>query len=134
LGCWAKYTCTCEHNFATEKWFEYQYITVTVFHFLRLIIVYFRVKRGRGEIGSRMDEPGPYLPSMHHDISDVQAEDNQKRRVVGPEKPLFLKSSSSAKSTKEKSSSKDKKKEKRKHKKKRKEESSKHRHKHRRSE
>lgn len=99
--------------------------------------MYFRVKRGRGEIGSRMDEPGPYLPSMHHDSSDVQVEDNQKRRVVGPEKPLFFKSSSSAKSTGENSSSKDKKKkekEKHKHKKKRKEERSKHRHKSRRSE
>jgi hypothetical protein len=98
--------------------------------------VYFRVKRGRGEIGSRMDEPGPYLPSMHQDITDAQAEDNQKRRVVGPEKPLFLKLSSSAKSTKEKISSKEEKKEKEKHKhkKKRKEERSKHRHRSRRSE
>jgi hypothetical protein len=68
--------------------------------------MYFRVKRGRCEIGSRMDEPGAYHPSMHRDITDVQAEDDQKQRLVGPEKILFLKSSSSAKITKEKSSSK----------------------------
>ncbi|XP_078162012.1 G patch domain protein isoform X2 [Carex rostrata] len=99
-----------------------------------------RVKRGRGEIGSRMDEPGPYLTSMHHVdyCSNVRGEDKQKRRALGPEKPLFLKSSSSEKSTKESSSSKDKKrkekKERHKHKKKRREERSKHSHKSRRSE
>ncbi|KAJ1692659.1 hypothetical protein LUZ63_009357 [Rhynchospora breviuscula] len=89
-----------------------------------------RVKRGRGEIGSRMDEPGPYLhPTDLGDSSNVRFEYEQERRVLGPEKPLSLRSSE--KNRKEKSSSKDKKKEKKeKHKRKRrKEERSKHRHK-----
>ncbi|KAJ4775319.1 G patch domain protein [Rhynchospora pubera] len=94
-----------------------------------------RVKRGRGEIGSRMDEPGPYLhPTDLSDSSNVQFEHEQARRVLGPEKPLSLRSSSE-KNRKEKSSSKDKKKKEKKEKKekhkqkKRKEERSKHRHK-----
>lgn len=59
-----------------------------------------RVKRGRGAIGSRMDEPGPYLttpPSGRRDNSsslDVPVEE-WKRRVHGPEKPLFFRSKSS---------------------------------------
>lgn len=59
-----------------------------------------RVKRGRGAIGSRMDEPGPYLttpPSGRRDNSsspDVPVEE-WKRRVHGPEKPLCFRSKSS---------------------------------------
>lgn len=62
--------------------------------------VFARVKRGRGAIGSRMDEPGPYLttpPSGRRDNSsslDVPVEE-WKRRVHGPEKPLFFRSKSS---------------------------------------
>ncbi|CAA7396331.1 unnamed protein product [Spirodela intermedia] len=54
-----------------------------------------RMKRGRGAVGSRMDEPGPYpvctpsspnekiLPS--HEVSPL--EESRRRRVLGPEKP-----------------------------------------------
>ncbi|KAE8780464.1 nucleolar protein 58 [Hordeum vulgare] len=56
-----------------------------------------RVKRGRGAIGSRMDEPGPYLkpPSSRQDNSanlDAREKEERKRRVYGPVKPLFLRS------------------------------------------
>ncbi|KAJ3672424.1 hypothetical protein LUZ60_007145 [Juncus effusus] len=72
-----------------------------------------RRKRGRGEIGSRMDEPGPYLTSV--DQSDEHSDLGFKeRRIVGPEKPSFLKSKCSEK--KDKSGSKDKKDKKRKEK------------------
>nr|XP_020157975.1 uncharacterized protein LOC109743307 isoform X1 [Aegilops tauschii subsp. strangulata] len=59
-----------------------------------------RVKRGRGAIGSRMDEPGPYLkpPSGGQDNSispDARVKEERKRQVYGPEKPLFLRSKSS---------------------------------------
>jgi len=58
-----------------------------------------RVKRGRGAIGSRMDEPGPYLDSSSrcHDNEpspDVRVEEKWERRVQGPEKPLLLRSKS----------------------------------------
>ncbi|KAK8459150.1 hypothetical protein SEVIR_2G086300v4 [Setaria viridis] len=58
-----------------------------------------RVKRGRGAIGSRMDEPGPYLDSSSrgHDIgpsADIRMEEKWERRVQGPEKPSFLRSKS----------------------------------------
>ncbi|EHA8586452.1 hypothetical protein COCNU_scaffold000415G000010 [Cocos nucifera] len=58
-----------------------------------------RTKRGRGAIGSRMDEPGPYLSSasLDHDGQpllnpDVRVKEEWERRVLGPEKPSFLKS------------------------------------------
>ncbi|KAJ8434107.1 hypothetical protein Cgig2_005786 [Carnegiea gigantea] len=48
-----------------------------------------RVKRGRGSIGSRMDETGPYLPQ-----SSVMQDDNEGQRVVlGAEKPSSWKAS-----------------------------------------
>ncbi|TVU17309.1 hypothetical protein EJB05_33333 [Eragrostis curvula] len=57
-----------------------------------------RVKRGRGAIGSRMDEPGPFLDaSCCHDNEpspDIRVEEKWERRVQGPEKPLFLRSKS----------------------------------------
>ncbi|PUV26693.1 hypothetical protein GQ55_J001300 [Panicum hallii var. hallii] len=58
-----------------------------------------RVKRGRGAIGSRMDEPGPYLDSSSrcHENGpspDIRLEEKWERRVQGPEKPLFLRSKS----------------------------------------
>jgi hypothetical protein len=64
-----------------------------------LIFCYvFRVKRGRGAIGSRMDEPGPFLdPSRRQGREpnpDTLVEDKWERRVQGLEKPLFLKSKS----------------------------------------
>jgi hypothetical protein len=71
-----------------------------------------RVKRGRGAIGSRMDEPGPYLtaPSGRQDKpTSPDAREEHKRRVYGPEKPQFLRSKSS---DEEPSTSKDKRREK----------------------
>ncbi|KAI3809909.1 hypothetical protein L1987_19512 [Smallanthus sonchifolius] len=55
-----------------------------------------RAKRGRGTIGSRMDEAGPYLPDSKHPI-DIDMEYRESRRaILGPEKPLNLKSNSSS--------------------------------------
>ncbi|KAI0510535.1 hypothetical protein KFK09_011139 [Dendrobium nobile] len=58
-----------------------------------------RVKRGRGSVGCRMDEPGPYLPSTSADLDEPSAspakragEERKRRILVGPEKPHFLKS------------------------------------------
>ncbi|CAL5089379.1 unnamed protein product [Urochloa decumbens] len=58
-----------------------------------------RVKRGRGAIGSRMDELGPYLDSSSrgHDSEpspDIRVEEKWERRVQGPEKPSYLRSKS----------------------------------------
>lgn len=58
-----------------------------------------RVKRGRGAIGSRMDEPGPYLKTSPHcrdrePSPDIRLEEKWERRVQGPERPLFLRSKS----------------------------------------
>ncbi|GJN27872.1 hypothetical protein PR202_gb15928 [Eleusine coracana subsp. coracana] len=57
-----------------------------------------RVKRGRGAIGSRMDEPGPFLDASCHQGNepspDIRVEEKWERRVQGPEKPLFLRSKS----------------------------------------
>ncbi|XP_057515749.1 uncharacterized protein LOC130797247 [Amaranthus tricolor] len=50
-----------------------------------------RVKRGRGSIGSRMDETGPYLPrsleSPDNLASDYSKEEQHRRDIVGPQKP-----------------------------------------------
>ncbi|KAG0542161.1 hypothetical protein BDA96_02G079300 [Sorghum bicolor] len=56
-------------------------------------------KRGRGAVGSRMDEPGPYLDSLsrHQDngpSADIRVEEKWERRVQGPEKPSLLGSKS----------------------------------------
>ncbi|XP_058077179.1 uncharacterized protein LOC131225630 isoform X1 [Magnolia sinica] len=58
-----------------------------------------RVKRGRGAIGSRMDEPGPFLPSSSSDSKgkflvnhEMRVVEEWEQRVLGPEKPSFLKS------------------------------------------
>ncbi|KAL6839037.1 hypothetical protein ACP4OV_031091 [Aristida adscensionis] len=108
-----------------------------------------RVKRGRGAIGSRMDEPGPYLDaSSHHRDNgpspDIRVEEKWERRVQGPEKPLFLRSrspddhwsretldvrpSSSEPQSKKEKKRKSEKKEKREKKKKKDKKKSKHRH------
>jgi hypothetical protein len=56
------------------------------------------VKRGRGAIGSRMDEPGPFLDASRHQgiepSPDIRVEEKWDHRVQGLEKPLFLKSKS----------------------------------------
>ncbi|KAJ4843324.1 hypothetical protein Tsubulata_020930 [Turnera subulata] len=53
-----------------------------------------RVKRGRGAVGSRMDETGPYLPpSGEKEKQQSSLPDAKVRRVVfGPEKPASMKS------------------------------------------
>ncbi|XVE67392.1 hypothetical protein DITRI_Ditri08aG0156700 [Diplodiscus trichospermus] len=57
-----------------------------------------RVKRGRGSIGSRMDETGPYLPTN----SDLPGKlspcsiARENRVTLGPEKPSLLKSNESS--------------------------------------
>ncbi|XP_006657558.1 nucleolar protein 58 [Oryza brachyantha] len=58
-----------------------------------------RVKRGRGAIGSRMDEPGPYLNATSRGqdsgpSADIRLEEKWERRVQCPEKPQFLRSRS----------------------------------------
>ncbi|KAF9601495.1 hypothetical protein IFM89_020262 [Coptis chinensis] len=61
-----------------------------------------RVKRGRGGVGPRMDEPGPYLPCPSLDSRtrlsvspDVGDGEYRRGRVLGPEKPPSLKSNRS---------------------------------------
>ncbi|XP_071722055.1 uncharacterized protein [Rutidosis leptorrhynchoides] len=51
-----------------------------------------RVKRGRGSVGSRMDEAGPYLlPSSSSKDGLSRSPDHvRKYRVLGPEKPSSL--------------------------------------------
>ncbi|KAK8563162.1 hypothetical protein V6N13_018300 [Hibiscus sabdariffa] len=56
-----------------------------------------RVKRGRGSIGSRMDETGPYLPT-NSDSSDIVSANPIGREhcvTLGPEKPSSLRSDES---------------------------------------
>lgn len=56
------------------------------------------MKRGRGAVGSRMDEAGPYLPPVPHskekllESPDEGENERWERRVIlGPEKPSSLK-------------------------------------------
>ncbi|KAL2539630.1 hypothetical protein Adt_00608 [Abeliophyllum distichum] len=55
-----------------------------------------RIKRGRGAVGSRMDETGPYLPcspNSKQKKSGCPDEELRKNRVLlGPQKPFSLKS------------------------------------------
>jgi hypothetical protein len=82
-----------------------------------------------------MDEPGPYLtaPSGRQDeltSPDARVKEELKRRVYGPEKPLFLRSKSS---DEEPSTSKEKHREKKKNNsgtRERKEEKRRHKHRH----
>ncbi|PIN00177.1 hypothetical protein CDL12_27321 [Handroanthus impetiginosus] len=59
-----------------------------------------RTKRGRGSIGSRMDETGPFLPSCQDSKSNVESSDEEEpkkpRVLLGPEKPYSLNSSESS--------------------------------------
>ncbi|KAK6158258.1 hypothetical protein DH2020_005572 [Rehmannia glutinosa] len=59
-----------------------------------------RTKRGRGTVGSRMDETGPYLPSCPDSKRNMsESTDEEKKKVsvlLGPEKPYYLKSSESS--------------------------------------
>ncbi|XP_071729926.1 uncharacterized protein [Rutidosis leptorrhynchoides] len=57
-----------------------------------------RVKRGRGAVGSRMDETGPYpgcKDKREASPDEGYRESRDKRVILGPEKPLNLKSCSS---------------------------------------
>ncbi|KAI3993695.1 hypothetical protein MKX01_002708 [Papaver californicum] len=70
-----------------------------------------RVKRGRGAVGSRMDETGPYLPSRSDldpngkflaSLNDARVgEDWEHRALLGPDKPSFLKKTSRKSSSSE---------------------------------
>ncbi|XP_071736940.1 uncharacterized protein [Rutidosis leptorrhynchoides] len=57
-----------------------------------------RVKRGRGAVGSRMDETGPYLlgckEKQEASPDEGYRESQDKRVILGPENPLNLKSGS----------------------------------------
>uniref|UniRef100_A0A803KPJ9 Uncharacterized protein n=1 Tax=Chenopodium quinoa TaxID=63459 RepID=A0A803KPJ9_CHEQI len=50
-----------------------------------------RVKRGRGSIGSRMDETGPFLPRSSESpdgvATDYSKEERRRKAVLGAEKP-----------------------------------------------
>lgn len=51
-----------------------------------------RTKRGRGAVGPRMDETGPYLPP-HPDEEASSSHDVRERRVIyGPQRPQSLQS------------------------------------------
>lgn len=56
-----------------------------------------RVKRGRGAVGSRMDETGPYPANSHsassREMADRVRDEWENRVILGPDKPSFLKSS-----------------------------------------
>ncbi|EEF40253.1 splicing regulatory glutamine/lysine-rich protein 1 [Ricinus communis] len=53
-----------------------------------------RVKRGRGAVGSRMDETGPYLPRSPESKEKLSSslDRREHRTVLGPEKPSPLNS------------------------------------------
>lgn len=56
------------------------------------VFLHSRVKRGRGAVGSRMDEAGPYLaPSADSNGKLSASYDVWQHRVFGPEKPPSLK-------------------------------------------
>lgn len=62
------------------------------------MIAYGRAKRGRGAVGSRMDETGPYLPPSSDSKGKGLANSNVGSReewenhvVLGPQKPSSLK-------------------------------------------
>ncbi|XP_042500979.1 G patch domain-containing protein 1 homolog [Macadamia integrifolia] len=75
-----------------------------------------RVKRGKGAVGSRMDEMGPCPPSSSLDSKDkvlvrhdVKVKEEWEQRVLGPEKPPSLKSCNSSEDEIDRDSSKMKK-------------------------
>ncbi|KAL6498902.1 hypothetical protein OROHE_026409 [Orobanche hederae] len=59
-----------------------------------------RTKRGRGAVGSRMDEPGPYLPSCPDSRTNMSGSTDEKKKkasvLLGPQKPYYLKTSESS--------------------------------------
>ncbi|CAH9139508.1 unnamed protein product [Cuscuta epithymum] len=55
-----------------------------------------RAKRGRGTIGSRMDETGPYPSCSDNEAKPLEDLGFRGRSIVGPERPLWLNSSESS--------------------------------------
>lgn len=56
-----------------------------------------RIKRGRGAVGSRMDETGPYLPPSPDSNEKLSVgSDVWQHRVLGPEKPSSLRTCASS--------------------------------------
>ncbi|KAL6517543.1 hypothetical protein OROMI_033244 [Orobanche minor] len=59
-----------------------------------------RTKRGRGAVGSRMDETGPYLPSYPNSSTNLSGSTGEEKKkasvLLGPRKPYYLKSSESS--------------------------------------
>ncbi|XP_020234003.1 arginine/serine-rich protein PNISR [Cajanus cajan] len=53
-----------------------------------------RTKRGRGAVGPRMDETGPYLP--HSDGEPSTSPVRERHIIYGPERPLSLRSNDSS--------------------------------------
>lgn len=58
------------------------------------MFLYGRAKRGRGAVGSRMDETGPYLPRCPD--KEEQSTSLERRVVYGPAKPSSLESCESS--------------------------------------
>jgi hypothetical protein len=56
-----------------------------------LWLLSYRIKRGRGAVGSRMDETGPYLPDQAGKqmrsaiLPDERAKDDWEDRIIGPQ-------------------------------------------------
>ncbi|KAL6494625.1 hypothetical protein OROGR_031425 [Orobanche gracilis] len=59
--------------------------------------LHFRTKRGRGAVGSRMDETGPYLPSCPDSKTNMSGSTGGEKKkasvLLGPRKPYYLKTS-----------------------------------------
>lgn len=70
---------------------------IITFCFDQFLVTVYRIKRGRGAVGSRMDEAGPYLSQTcsdqdgHPPSHDVRVKEEWENRILGPEKPSFLK-------------------------------------------
>ncbi|XP_021862091.1 uncharacterized protein [Spinacia oleracea] len=62
-----------------------------------------RVKRGRGSIGSRMDETGPFLPRSSESpdgvATDHKKDEKHRHTILGPEKPSSWKHCNSSDSS-----------------------------------
>lgn len=54
--------------------------------FMSLFVFYFsyRVKRGRGAVGSRMDEPGPYCSGEANLDFDIRQKEEWEERIARP--------------------------------------------------
>lgn len=82
---------TCLHARVLGTCFA-RLIMISVRWFKIEVSVNGRVKRGRGAVGSRMDEAGPYLaPSADSNGKLSASYDVWQHRVFGPEKPPSLK-------------------------------------------